>query len=118
MGDRIVYTLKQSDTYAVYLYSHWGGSERYQSLAYALEKARARWSDETYAARIIVSNLIGPEWDSETGYGLWAGNGSGDMYGGDYPDIVIDLLKQTVEDETGTHSFEEFIKYHGAVLQV
>ena len=118
MGDRIVYTIKQSDGYAINLYSHWGGTERYYALAHALEKARNRWTDETYAARIIVSNLIGPDWDEETGFGLWAGNGNAAIIAGDHPDIIIDLTDNTVRDETGTHEFDEFVSYHAADLKV
>ena len=110
MGDRIVYTIKQSDGLSLNLYSHWGGYDRYSALAYALEKSRPRWNDESYASRIIISNLIGPEWDSETGWGLWAGE---DFGAGDYPSITVHLDIKQVEDETGWHSFDEFISFHG-----
>jgi len=33
-------------------------------------------------------------------------------YGGDHPDITIDLINKTVEDETGIHEFDSFINYH------
>ena len=113
MGDRIVYSINQDSNLSINLYSHWGGYGRFILLANALEKARPRWTDTSYATRIIVSQLIGDQWDSETGFGLWASNESGD-YGGDHPDIIINLVNQTVEDETGTHSFEGFIDYHGS----
>ena len=115
MGDRIVYTLVQSDGKQLSLYSHWGGSDRYAALAYAIEKARPRWTDEAYCARIIVSNLIGPDWNEETGYGLWAGDDNG---AGDHPSITIWLDKKYVEDETGIHSFDEFVGYHGLRFSV
>ena len=113
MGDRIVYTLAQTDGNQISLYSHWGGGDRYAALAYALEKARPRWSDESYCARIIVSNLIGPDWNEETGYGLWAGPDNG---AGDHPAITIWLDKNYIEDESGIHSFDEFVDYHGLRL--
>jgi len=109
MGDRIVYTLKQKDGNGLSLYSHWGGYERYTDLANALEKSRSRWNDESYCARIIISNLIGEGWDSETGFGLWAGDDNG---GGDHPAITIYLDIKQVEDESGWHTFDEFISYH------
>ena len=115
MGDRIVYTLNQSDGKSLSLYSHWGGYDRYANLAYALEKARPRWSDEAYCARIIISQLIGPEWADETGFGLWAGTDSG---AGDHAPISIWLDKLFVEDETGIHAFDEFIKYHGVIVSL
>jgi hypothetical protein len=113
MGDRIVYTIKQDQDLSVNLYSHWGGYDRFLSLANAIAAAKPRWNDTSYATRIIVSQLIGDQWDEETGFGLWASNSHG-AYGGDHPDIIIDLINKTVEDETGSHSFDSFISYHGS----
>jgi hypothetical protein len=115
MGDRIVYTIKQDEDLAVNLYSHWGGYDRFVILARALQAAEPRWNDSSYATRIIVSQLIGDQWNQELGFGLWASNGTGMDYGGDHPDITIDLVNKTVEDETGIHTFEQFVNYHGAV---
>ena len=117
MGDRIVYTIKQDKDLSVNLYSHWGGYDRFINLARALNAAEPRWNDSSYATRIIVSQLIGDNWKDETGFGLWASNEGGE-YGGDHPDITIDLINKTVEDETGTHSFEQFISYHGELSTV
>ena len=114
MGDRIVYSIKQDEDLSVNLYSHWGGYDRFINLASALRAAEPRWNDSSYATRIIVSQLIGDQWADETGFGLWASNGEG-MYGGDHPDITIDLVNKTVIDETGTHSFESFINYHSSL---
>lgn len=113
MGDRIVYTIKQDKDLSLNLYSHWGGYDRFEDLARALKAAEPRWNDSSYAARIIVSQLIGDQWKEETGFGLWASN-EGGGYGGDHPDITIDLVNKTVSDETGIHTFEQFINYHGA----
>lgn len=117
MGDRIVYTIRQDSNLSLNLYSHWGGYDRFISLANALQAAEPRWNDSSYASRIIVSQLIGDQWNEETGFGLWASDEHG-MYGGDHPDIIIDLVNKTVQDETGTHSFEQFINYHGTALKV
>ena len=117
MGDRIVYTIKQDKDLSVNLYSHWGGYDRFAALANALQAAEPRWNDTAYATRIIVSQLIGDSWGEETGFGLWASNSEG-AYGGDHPDITIDLINKTVEDETGSHTFEQFIAYHKAFMTV
>ena len=111
MGDRIIYSIKQDKNLSVNLYSHWGGYDRFVTLVKALKAAEPRWDDTSYATRIIVSQLIGADWADETGFGLWASNEQG-MYGGDHPDITIDLVNKTVNDETGTHSFNSFIEYH------
>lgn len=112
MGDRIVYTIKQDEKLSLNLYSHWGGYDRFNSLASALHAAKPRWNDPTYAARIIVSQLIGDQWADEHGFGLWASTEDGSYYG-DHPDITIDLVNNVVTDETGTHTFDNFINYHG-----
>ena len=116
MGDRIVYTIKQDSNLSVNLYSHWGGSDRFEVLAGALKAAEPRWNDSAYCTRIIVSQLIGTSWDQELGFGLWASSEDG-MYGGDYRDIIIDLVNKTIEDETGTHSFQAFISYHSNLVE-
>ncbi|NCW94744.1 MAG: hypothetical protein EBW79_07175, partial [Actinobacteria bacterium] len=67
MGDRIVYTIKQDKNLSVNLYSHWGGHDRFEALANALRAAEPRWNDTSYATRIIVSQLIGDQWNEETG---------------------------------------------------
>lgn len=115
MGDRIVYSIKQDKDLSVNLYSHWGGYDRFAALARALKAAEPRWNDVSYGTRIIVSQLIGDQWDQELGFGLWASN-SDEAIGGDWPDITIDLINKTVEDETGIHSFESFISYHGELV--
>jgi hypothetical protein len=117
MGDRIVYTIKQDSNLSLNLYSHWGGYDRFVTLANALHAAQPRWNDTSYAARIIVSQIVGDQWKEETGFGLWASTEHG-MYGGDHPDIVVDLVNKTVEDETGTHSFDKFISYHTDLVTV
>lgn len=117
MGDRIVYSIKQDQDLSINLYSHWGGYDRFETLARALQAAQPRWTDSSYATRIIVSQIVGDQWESETGFGLWASTEDGD-YGGDHPDITIDLVNKTVSDETGTHTFEQFINYHGVPLTV
>ncbi len=91
MGDRIVYTIRRDSNLSLNLYSHWGGYDRFISLANALQAAEPRWNDSSYASRIIVSQLIGSNWNEETGFGLWASDEHG-MYGGDHPDIIIDLV--------------------------
>lgn len=111
MGDRVVYSIKQDKDLSVNLYSHWGGYDRFITLAGALKAAEPRWNDMSYCTRIIVSQLIGDQWNSELGFGLWASNSDG-AYGGDHPDITIDLVNKTVIDETGTHTFDDFINYH------
>ena len=114
MGARVIYNFKQSDGMYVCLYSHWGEDNRHNDLADALDKALPRWNDESYCIRIVVSQLIGDEWDDETGFGLWASKEP--CY--DETWIEIDLAAQTVIDESGEHSFVTFTAYHKSVAAV
>lgn len=70
MGDRANFGFKQSNGDTIVLYGHWAGYEMLAKLAQAVEIAEQRWTDESYATRIVISNLIGDEWTSLTGWGL------------------------------------------------
>ena len=77
MGDRVNYGVRVSETSTpLYVYSQWGGSEAKENLAGALLHAQSRLSmaDYDYAMRIIVSRLVGSNWESETGFGLSVGD--------------------------------------------
>jgi len=74
MGDRANFGFKQSNDETIVLYGHWAGHEMLANLAEAVEKARSRWTDESYATRIVVSNLIGDNWHETTGWGLTVNN--------------------------------------------
>lgn len=70
MGDRANFGFTQSNGDTIVLYGHWAGAGMLDLLARAVDKARPRWNDESYATRIAISNLIQDEWTSETGWGL------------------------------------------------
>lgn len=70
MGDRANFGFRQSNGETIMLYGHWAGFEMLKELAKAVEAARPRWIDESYATRIAISQLIGDSWNSETGWGL------------------------------------------------
>jgi hypothetical protein len=112
MGARTNFTFT-TDTGDLTLYSHWGGDSKVTDLAYALNKAmpRIKMGDTGYALRITVSNLIGPEWESETGYGLFVGKEGGEEQ---YEPITVDFTTNTIIDSSGKHSIEDFVSYHGA----
>jgi hypothetical protein len=71
MGDRgVVGFAANADEATIYLYSHWGGSSLIADTQSAINAAASRWSDPEYATRIAISNIVGSDWQSETGYGL------------------------------------------------
>ncbi len=89
----------------IYIYSHWGGGEGYgeSSLAQSLKAAlsrRERWEDESYLARIIISEVLKDEIGDATGFGLAP-------YEVDpqFETIVVDLASKTVDGIP----FEKFI---------
>jgi len=78
MGDRYCvgftgYDEKDNPERRVWLYSHWGGSDRHNEIGQAIEAARGRWTDPTYATRIAISSIVADGWKEETGYGIEAG---------------------------------------------
>jgi len=76
MGDRycVGFTAESNNKERrVWLYSHWGGSDRHTEIAQAIEKARPRWSDDSYSTRIAISTIVGDYWKEETGFGIEAG---------------------------------------------
>lgn len=108
MGSRTNFHFKQGENYFT-LYSHWGGDSKVSDLAYAISKAKPRWGDDSYAARIIVSQLIGSDWESETGFGLFAGEHGGEE---SYEYTLVDFNDNTVTVDSLTKPFQEFCDYH------
>jgi hypothetical protein len=70
MGNRVNFGFRQSNGETIVLYGHWAGDQMLAKLAAAVNKARPRWFDESYATRICISQLVGEDWDSEIGWGL------------------------------------------------
>lgn len=70
MGDRANFAFKQSNGEAIVLYGHWAGYDMLANLANAVDVARDRWNDESYATRICVSQLIGHQWNQNLSWGL------------------------------------------------
>jgi hypothetical protein len=93
MGDRANFGFRaDSESPVVVLYAHWGGYEMMSNLAHAIETARPRWTDEGYATRIAISQLIGEEWNQEYSYGIYV-NEVGDN---EHSVPVVNWADQTV----------------------
>ncbi len=116
MGARCTFVFKQSEDLAVALYSHWGEYGMYEDLAAALEHAAPRKGDNTYYVRMAISYLLQDSLLEETGFGIYActPNDLGFM---DHP-ILIDLTDNTISDDTGSHSIDDFINYHRSKVAV
>lgn len=116
MGDRAVAGIKaDSKSPIIFMYRQWGGEVQNQIFANALDKARPRWHDDSYATRIMLSQMVGDDWNQELGYGIYVG---GTSHGADYNYILVaDLEKQIVlicENDNSDNvlaeiEFDEFI---------
>ena len=108
MGARINFLFNEGDDKpAVWLYSHWGADSWEEDLASAIWMARSRWDDTSYAVRIIVSQLIGNQWQQSSGFGLGAVAKPKDFLSWE-PTIIIDMVDKIVDG----HGFEKFCRYH------
>jgi archaellin len=110
MGSRTEWIIKTntSDS-ALHLYSHYGGESKFEDTQQALFKAQPRWNDISYGARIFTSQIIGNDWDSETGFGIAIGNDTDNMFEESYFHAVIDFPNQLVTFGSMTWTFDEFV---------
>ena len=96
MGDRSnVVVQDRSKKERVYLYMHWGGTDYINILATALNRAKDRWDDAAYIARVIFCDMIRGSLDTTTGYGI-----STKLCDNEYPLLVLDCKNQRVNLET------------------
>ena len=95
---------------SLFVYVHGEGQELPENAIKAIEAAKDRWDDESYAVRIIVDQLTKGGRDEETGYGLMLAPDAEDSYNGDQPSVVIDLVRKvltvTDHDTSLTTGFE------------
>jgi hypothetical protein len=91
MGDRANFGFVQSNGNTIVLYGHWAGHNMLGRLADAVIAARPRWSDESYATRIAISQLIGDQWNMETGWGLQVNERSDN----EHKIAIVDFNQQT-----------------------
>ena len=123
MGDRANFGFRADENApVVVLYAHWGGYAMMSNLAHAIETARPRWTDEGYATRIAISQLIGDQWDQEYSFGIYV-DSLGDnehsvpivnwadktvsLYEADWNTVGFDFYNATPKFTMG---FESFIK--------
>ena len=123
MGDRAVAGFRANSTSpTIFIYQHWSGYDQSAKLAKAIESARPRWNDDSYATRIALSQLVGDDWNQELGYGIYVG---GTSHGADYSYcLVVDWTSREVlicdnsnsDDVIETISFDDFIDNHEVLV--
>jgi len=107
MGARINYVFKDSESGPmVALYSHWGQTEWQTDIAGALQHSRPRWSDSSYATRMIISYLIQDQVMDETGFGIYAIDNDGYDLG--EQTVLVDFTNKTITDNVSV-GFDAFI---------
>jgi len=94
MGARINFVFKDDFSSAVVLYSHWGETEWQRDLAMALEHAKPRWTDSSYATRMMISYLMQDSILEETGFGIYSI--TGDNYELGDTTVIVDIINHTV----------------------
>lgn len=107
MGARINYVFKDSEQGPlVVLYSHWGETEWQRDIAMALQHAKPRWTDSSYATRMMISYLIQDSVLEETGFGIYAISQDGYELG--ETTVLIDFTTNTVTDNISVN-FDKFV---------
>ena len=97
MGARINFVFKDSaEGPSVVLYSHWGQDNWEIDIAAALQHSKPRWGDSSYGTRMMISYLTQHNVLDETGFGLYAINGTNYDLG--EQTVIIDFTNQTVTD--------------------
>jgi hypothetical protein len=121
MGDRANFGFKDRKGDTIFLYGHWAGHQMLQNLADAVQIAHPRWSDESYATRICISQLINEEWSSETGWGLSV-NELGDNEHKvpiiNWSDKTFTLMQEDMQTEVFSTSLEGFVAKYSSQLSM
>jgi hypothetical protein len=97
MGDRAMAEIKVTNG-SLFFYTHWCGLDLPKLSKQALEEAKPRIGDDSYALKIVVDSLIRQchSRDSETGCGLMLKPSAEDEYNNDNPSVLIDLIGNKV----------------------
>ena len=116
MGARINFVFKDSEAGpSVVLYSHWGQDSWQPDLVSALQHARPRWQDSSYATRMMISYLTQHSVLEETGFGLYAIQGTNYDLG--EQTVIVDFTNQTITDVHPV-KWNEFINAYKPTLSV
>jgi hypothetical protein len=91
MGDRSVIGIKPtSASPTIFLYTQWGGEDRYKTLCEATAAAAPRQNDNAYFTRIFLSHIVGDYWNQELGFGIEVDN----FCMPDYADVPVVVIEE------------------------
>lgn len=108
MGDRANFGFVQPNGNTIVLYGHWAGHQMLAKLADAVIKARPRWNDSSYATRITTGQLVGDQWNMETGWGLHVN----EIADNEHKIAIVDFEQQTfsLHEEDEFHNTENKVR--------
>lgn len=120
MGDRRNVVVEFENDLSVVFYTHWDGTELPETLANALKRGTSRWSDPSYLARIIFSEMVKDSVLETTGFGIEPIVSGTTEYTEAIPgyDLVVNLKEQTVSvlddmtDQVRIFEFPEFVSLY------
>ena len=119
MGDRANFGFKDSKDNTVFLYGHWAGHNMLQNLADAVQAARPRWTDESYATRICISQLIGNDWSHETGWGITVNQLADNEHKVpviDWSEQTFTLMEEDLQTVVYSTDLNSFVNKHSSQL--
>lgn len=73
MGDRANFGIRQNDGNTIFVYGHCAGEGMLANFANALERGTDAGripGDPAYGTRIIISQLVGPGWQTDLNWGI------------------------------------------------
>jgi hypothetical protein len=120
MGNRANFGIKIDDNNTIFVYQHWAPHKLFAHYANALRAAlpRIAMGDIPYATRILISQIVGDQWNQETGHGISLNQ----ILDNEHHIVVVDLTTNIVHlyDESDltnkivSWSIPKFItKYYG-----
>ena len=121
MGDRANFGFKDSKGDTVFLYGHWAGHRMLENLADAVEHARPRWNDESYATRITISRLVNEEWTSETGWGITVNELADNEHKVpviDWSNKTFTLMEEDLKTEVLSLTLDKFVDKYSSQLSM
>ena len=121
MGDRANFGFRDSKENIVFLYGHWAGHRMLENLADAVQIAHPRWNDEAYATRITISQMIGDEWASETGWGISVNELADNEHKVpiiDWKNKTFTLMEEDLQTVVFSTSLEAFVAKYSSQLSM
>lgn len=113
MGDRgNIVVQADAEVPAIYLYTHWNGSEMGETLRSALKRCPDRWNDATYLTRCIFCEMVRGAEMMSTGFGIGT-HPPDNEHDFLYVDVHEQMIswKKSVHEKAGPRSwsFEAFV---------